>query len=455
MCLNSFGDPSNSLLLFFLLIEKPSSSMLHKFDPEAFESIPSQVPGITVFKPLEARKEHKTVVSFSCANCGGGKAYSTEAGLLTCTFCGHQELRSEGNGPEVRQFSAAMPLAGQKHEFKLETLEHARESWAPGDVDIDCQQCGAHLTLPPQQLSLACPFCHSPKVIQQKRRDDALSPQVLIPLSVEAKDCEGPAHEWLGNHPLLPRDLQSSVRKAEFSPVYVPYWAFDAEATADWKARVGHDRTETYYENGQTKTRTVTVWKWENGRQERGFNNLLVSGSSHLDNRLLKQVDQFKLGELEEYDASFLAGIPAQAYEVGLEDAWKSGRNSIRSRMKEYCLDSTSTSKVRDFSMEMELEEEKWKYLLLPFLVASYQYEGETYQIIVNGQTGKLAGYRPVNWSKVTWIGILSFLPALITLIVGLYAPDPQPIMFGALVLAVAAGVAVYILLKEAKKLQG
>jgi hypothetical protein len=69
--------------------------------------------------------------------------------------------------------------------------------------------------------------------------------------------------------------------------------------------------------------------------------------------------------------------------------------------------------------MEMDFDKESWRYILLPVYVASYVYQGASYQVIVNGQTGTVAGQRPVNWVKV-WFAVAALLaPGLLLGIIG------------------------------------
>ena len=179
------------------------------FPPEKYEALSSHVPGVEVYRVRSEAEQHQAVVSFICPKCGGNRATQAGGGGLSCLYCGHH---SEPSAASTQPFPLAESVALiDKHEFRLDLLDQARESWAPGEIDLDCGQCGAHITLPPQQLTHVCPFCHSQQVIQQKRREDALSPQALIPLAVQADRCAEQAQAWLGGHWLLPRDLRTSV----------------------------------------------------------------------------------------------------------------------------------------------------------------------------------------------------------------------------------------------------
>ncbi|MEO0468413.1 MAG: hypothetical protein AAF206_02240 [Bacteroidota bacterium] len=427
--------------------------MSTQFPADQYEALPSNIDGITVFKQRKQEAEHRQIVSFNCPNCGGTQAYSTEDGMLCCTYCSHLSPPPTTSAtPSLRTFVSA-PAVHQKHEFKLDTLEEAAESWAPGNIDLDCQTCGAHVTLPPQQLSHVCPFCHSTHVIEQKRRDDALSPQALIPFCVEPSSCAAPARAWMSNHWLVPKDAKEAIREEAFRMVYVPYWVFDADAHAVWKAEVGYTYTST---DGEGNVSSHTQWKWKRGTKSFPFQNVLVSGSDHLDKQMLRKLSDFSLEGLVPYGADFLAGIPAQAYEVKLEDAWQIGRGRIRETMKIACKKAPGKNKIRNFSMEMKLSDETWKYILLPYILSSYHYDGKDYQIMVNGQTGDIAGYRPVDRKKLNLYSLLAFVPGLLIMLFTLMggAEGEMASIIG-LVGLVAGGIAAFSFHKTAQALQG
>jgi hypothetical protein len=70
--------------------------------------------------------------------------------------------------------------------------------------------------------------------------------------------------------------------------------------------------------------------------------------------------------------------------------------------------------------MLADFEDEVWRYILLPVYAAAYRFENETFQVLVNGQTGAVAGQKPVAWWKV-WLAIAGLLsPGVLLALVGL-----------------------------------
>jgi hypothetical protein len=135
----------------------------------------------------------------------------------------------------------------------------------------------------------------------------------------------------------------------------------------------------------------------------------MVAGTAHVSRVILRKVIPFDLEALVEYDPGYLAGWQAKAYDVQLQDAWERAKEQIRERSKRACYADTGSSHVRNFRMAADFGDERWRYILLPVYLASYPFEGRTFQVMVNGQTGQVAGQKPVAWVRV-WLAIAAML---------------------------------------------
>ena len=379
--------------------------------PRGFIATQSAVPGITVFKPAPKKEKLDEVIRFSCPQCGGETAYSVEDGSLTCAYCGYHEApQKEIVGRKAESF-----------EFTVDTVERAVNGWGEARKDLQCDACGAQISLPDGALAASCPFCASNKVIHHRAAQDVLRPRFLIPFQIEENRCRTIVREWLGGSRLVPKDLRRMAVVSSFTPMYLPYWTFAATAAADWKAQVG--RTETYRSGGKTRRRTV--WRWEKGQVRHDFADLLVRGTNHVSLHLLSEVGHFDLDALVPYDANYLAGMQAQAYEVGMEVAWKAAREDMREVTKKKCRSQASTNKIRNFSMQLDFRDESWRYILLPVYINTYRFENKPYQLLINGQSGEIAGQRPADWRKIGLAAAGLLLPGiLLFLFLLLFFPD-------------------------------
>jgi hypothetical protein len=90
--------------------------------------------------------------------------------------------------------------------------------------------------------------------------------------------------------------------------------------------------------------------------------------------------------------------------------------------------------------MTVDFADESWRYILLPVYLAAYKFQDKTYQIMVNGQTGLVAGQKPVAWWKI-WLAIAALLlPGLILGLIGL----PLLLIGGAGILPIGAGIILF-----------
>lgn len=386
---------------------------MNEFPPPNYIQTESTVEGIEVYMPAPPEApEHREIVDFKCPQCGANTAYSVAEGGLKCTHCGYYEP------PPVE----IVGKGAQEFEFTVETMQEAAHGWGEARKQLECQNCGAQVTLPVTALTATCPYCASNKVIQRDAPQDVLRPRFLIPFQIDAGHCAAISREWLGSSWMTPKNLEKIARIADFNPIYLPYWTFDSLASAGWRAEVGHTETERYYDHGskEWRTRTRVVWRWESGSVRVTFDDLVVAGTKKLSPLLLGRIRSFDLTRLTPYNAKFLAGMQAQAYDVPLENAWEIAREEMRAATRETCLGQASTSQVRNFSMTLDFSEESWRYVLLPVYVAVYRYQDQVYQVLVNGQTGAIGGQRPVDWNKV-WLAIAGLLsPGIILGLFGL-----------------------------------
>ena len=392
------------------------------FPPSGYVKTASKIDGISVYKPTEhdENEPHEEVVRFVCPNCNSHTAYKAEDGGVTCSYCGYHEApEREVVGKQAEEF-----------EFTVSAVHQASHGWGLERQELTCRNCNARTVVPPDKLTHTCPFCNNNQVIQAKAKQEILRPRFLIPLTVTDEKAHEQVRQWLGTSWMTPGSLQKLASVTEYTPIFIPFWTFDARNTASWKAQVGHTRTETYYVNGKRRTRTKTVWKWESGRVNHFYDDFLISGTEHISAVLVSNSQNFNTEALVPYDPSYLAGISAQAYEINLDQAWQHGRRAMRSQTKQMCRAQASTNKIRNFSMSLDFSEESWRYVLMPYYIATYNYENKPYQLVVNGQTGKVAGQRPVDWTKV-WLaigammlpGLILGLIALLTLVFGIGVP--------------------------------
>ncbi len=380
------------------------------FPPPGYIPTDSAIAGIEVYMPASDKEDRREVVAFNCPQCGGLQAYSVEDGGLTCTFCNYYEPPA----------TTTIGRAAESFEFTVETMERVAHGWGATRKEIACQNCSARTSVAANSLTHTCPFCGSNKVIQRQAPQDTLRPRFVVPFQIKSETCRETMRHWLGNSWLLPTDLQRLGTGTPFTAIYLPFWTFDANTQADWKAEVHKKR--------KSGKHTHYYWRWESGDVQHDFDDLLVPGATKVSRKLLRDIHPFNLDALTPYDPSYLAGLKAQAYEIQLDQAWGVARRKMREQVKERCRAQASAPKLRNFSMNLSYKDESWRYILLPLYLAAYTYNGKTYQVLLNGQTGEISGQRPAAWRKIFTLSFAIIAPAILLFLAALWLPLPGDI---------------------------
>jgi Zn finger protein HypA/HybF involved in hydrogenase expression len=378
--------------------------------PPGFEARPSQVPGIEVYAPAPEPEIETEAKTFRCPQCNGLISYDAGDQQLACPYCGY----SREVGARV------VGLSAERFEFTLQALDRSEKGWGIERRSIQCAACNAVFSSGEGELSATCPFCGSNRVSSQAALHDFIRPGYLIPFSVDTEQCRTAVRAWLDKGWMHPPELRQVESVSKFSGIYLPFWIFDADIGAAWRAEVGYEETRRRYRDGKWETETVIRWQWENGQVGVPMHNMLVYGTDKLSPILLERLYPYNLSDLATYESGYLAGWQAQAYDIPLKEAWEVGKARMRDRAKDACYDDIPTSHVRNFSMRADFDRERWRYVLLPVYLTTYPFEDETYHVMVNGQTGAIAGQKPVAWLRV-WLAILAVLtPSLLAGLLGL-----------------------------------
>jgi hypothetical protein len=312
----------------------------------------------------------------------------------------------------------------------------------------------------PTVLTNTCAFCGSNRVLARAAEGDIIRPTALIPFVVDLPAGQAKVAEWLGAGWMHPAGLRAVRALRDLAGVYLPFWTFDADIRSNWDAEVGTPRTVTYRQGGKRRTRTEIDWRWQSGRVRVPVNDHLVVGTRHVSRSILRKVWPFDLSQLADYDPGYLAGWQAHKHDIELSEAWEVAKSRIRDEAKRACHRDTGSSHVRNFRMTADFADERWRYVLLPVYLASYRFADRIYQVMVNGQTGKVAGQKPVDWRKVWLVIAAVFLPGACLGLLGLVTLPLGGVgggimAFGFVLLAAALIGAIAIVMRARESEQG
>jgi len=286
-----------------------------------------------------------------------------------------------------------------------------------------CENCGAQVAVDPDQRSYTCPFCDSSYVVEfTPDQTGRQPPEFVIGFAVTPEKAMERFRRWLSrNSWFRPGDLKRAQIAEKLKGVYLPFWSFSMLAQSNWSTSIGEYwyKTETYYttQNGKRvrKTRRVRKTEWWplEGKHHRYYSGYLVSGSRGLSQQEADRIKPFHLAALKRYQPYFLAGWLSEEYSVERDEALVACKQEFYRREKENVAAMLPGDTHRDLRVETYFHDVNSDLILLPVYLLSYRYRKKLYRFMLNGQTGKAAGDKPLSWLKIACaatIGVVALL---------------------------------------------
>jgi len=339
-----------------------------------------------------------------------------------CTACGCPVETDDRFCPACGTTDQAIPASAAR-----ETANAARHPHY-----FRCQQCGSEVSVDPEQRSYVCAFCDSSYVVEfSPDATGRQTPEFVIGFAVAKEEAQRKFREWLAASGWFhPGDLQRSAVVDRLRGVYLPFWTFAMLAQSSWQARIGEYwyRTETYTRtdaNGKvtTHTRQIRETEWWNlaGRHHRYYSGYLVSGSRGLSQAEANQIGPFNLPALRRYAPYFLAGWACEEYSVASDAAFEHCKQEFFQREQAHVGAFLPGDTHADLRVSTEFGQVTSDLCLLPVHVLTYRYGGKLFRFLVNGQTGRVTGERPISWLRVLLaIGLVAGTILLVVAIVWL-----------------------------------
>ncbi|SMC54386.1 hypothetical protein SAMN06296952_1684 [Oscillospiraceae bacterium] len=309
-----------------------------------------------------------------CKNCGRPVKFDPASQKLTCDFCGSSFYPTSIKDPSKEILEDIEPR----------NLGKARDRYMDCYVHT-CNSCGGEIVINGQDVSTTCIYCGSPSVVfsriaKQQRPDRILTFQVTREQALDA------IKKRFKQGSYIPKELKN-LKTSDIKGIYIPYWLVDAEHYG------------AYYIS------TVA------GDARMQLKSFPIEASSLLPNVCSERLEPYNTKKLRRFDENYLMGFYSSIPDIDYSEL-----ESITSRKAKQMFDKTvfeeavDTSNVvfigdPDYDRFMKSEQStvvdysKLRSALFPAWFVTYRYEENNYVIMVNGQTGKVAGGVP--WKKV------------------------------------------------------
>ncbi len=305
---------------------------------------------------------------FLCPQCGGRMVYAPDGRSLICEYCsGRQSLGDSVSPLPEQDFIIAMATA-RGHTRPLQ------------EQVVRCRSCGAQYIHPGGEISFNCVYCASTQVVVMEKSNDLLAPDGLIPHAFDQKRAVKLLVDWVQARQWKPEGRVDWPRG-----LYVPVWMFNIGGAIDYTAEA-LEAGWTGLETDQPAPRTV--------RDEFPvlLSDLPLPACRKVSAALDLLLPTFELGELQPYDPRYLAGWPAELYDIAMAEASLEARSRAFLRLKQQMSATLSTLKIlRTSSASLTIV--SFKLVLLPVWMTDVPHSGRRNLLLINGCSGVIRGF--------------------------------------------------------------
>ncbi len=351
-----------------------------------------------------------------CSNCGGTIKYHPGQQKVVCPFCGTEN--------EIQFTEEQIAKAWEEKDFEQHLNSVAEQSIEPEPVTIHCPACGANIETDNKVIATTCPYCGTSIVLQPTQIQRKIKPQGIVPFQIDKKQAKQEFLKWIKSRWFAPNKFKKYVTApSKFHALYIPYWTFDADTVTDYTGERGdyYYVTVTYTDsdgNTQERQERRTRWTPVSGTVRVRFDDILVNGKT--DNPLPTKLSDWNLTALKPYDPKLLSGFEAEAYTITLKKAFDIAKRKMEYEIERAIRRDIGGDEQRIHNYTTYYNDVTFKHILVPAYFSSFNYKGKTYNIAINGQTGKVAGKYPVSPWKVALVVflvllVLGFIIALVS----------------------------------------
>ncbi len=351
----------------------------------------------------EEGKYLRDVVALPCPSCGSHLHYSAEKKKINCNHCGYQEDVNKENDKVVEQ--SLFDTLNNKKEFVPEKIDKAV---------YHCENCGANVMVEPERVKVRCGFCGSDKVNVEAYEHRYHQPQGIIPFYESLEQAQTSFKKWIKKGLFHPSKLKRSAAIENLHGVYLPFWTYDANTSSSWSGDAGYHYTQTVRMsvNGRMQSKQVTKirWQFKSGNLNHFFDDILVAASQGIEQEMVERILPFRLEEVVNFDPRLMIGWEAEIYDTEVNKGWQKADKIMDYKIRHMCSAQLGGDTQRNLRVQSDKCDQTFKHIILPVWVCSYIYQNKVYRFLINGQTGRVYGQKPLSWIKIGFCILLFIL---------------------------------------------
>lgn len=348
---------------------------------------------------------------YKCPCCGGALEFNSSVQKMKCPFCDTEF--------EMEALEAYDNQLNSEQQSDMTWDANAGQQWGEGEADglrtYVCKSCGGEIIGDETTAATSCPYCDNP-IVLMGQFSGSLKPDYVIPFKQDKKAAISGLKKHYEGKILLPKVFKDQNHIEEVKGVYVPFWLFDADATASIRYKATKERkwSDSNYDYTETSYYSVQRGGYI------GFNTVPVDGSSKMPDELMESVEPYNFSDAVPFQTAYLAGYLADKYDVtDAESVERANERIKKSTEEEFRKTVTGYNTVTTENTYINLQNAQAKYALYPVWMLNTQWNGKKYTFAMNGQTGKMVGDLPCD-NKKYWLLTFVIMAVLALVVFGL-----------------------------------
>jgi len=292
-----------------------------------------------------------------------------------------------------------------------------------------CGHCGASLGFAGVRTA-TCPYCASPNFVERPASAQPPHPAFVIAFAGGAARARAQLAAWLGGRSWFADARLAHARVEDLRGVYVPAYLYSAVADTEYTAAIGEHYTatetrETRDARGELRRETRQVTRTEYralaGRHVGYVTDVLVSASQGLAAAELRALEPYELGQLRRYAPALVTGWIAEEFSRDAEACRQASRDAALDDIGLALRKFLPGDSHSDLAWRTTVRWESLDPILVPVWVLALRYRRDrpALRVVINGQTGAIAGRVPLTgWKVALAIGGLALVVAAIVALV-------------------------------------
>jgi len=276
-----------------------------------------------------------------------------------------------------------------------------------------CGNCGAALAFEGVRTE-TCPYCACPNFVERPPAAGQPDPRFVIGFVGDVVVARRAIERWMGSRTWFADAAIKRARIEDLRGIYVPAYLYSAVAHTTYSAQIGENytETETRKRDGKEETRTVTRTEYRPlaGTHVGYVTDVVVSASLGLSHGELQRVEPFDFRQMRRYQPAVVSGWITEEFSRTQGECERASRQEaldlIGVKLRRFMPGDSHS----DLEWRSQIAWESMEPVLVPTWVLALRYRENKppVRIVINGQTGKIAGKTPLAWWKIALAALVA-----------------------------------------------